>query len=185
MPVPDFSPGEVLTAAAMDSIGLWKIASGPLSGAATNFQGCFTSSFRNYRIEISEVQQTVGWCGFRWLQGSTPIATNYFYALYGRTSGGAAVGDQGAAQTFGALGYAFQSTSGGSMSCSYDIFNPQIAARSLTNGGYSSLNAGGGTYNFYSGGATHDSAGIFDGIQILTTGSGSQTGNVRIYGYRD
>jgi hypothetical protein len=184
MPVPDFSPGEVLTAAAMDSIGLWKVASGPLSGASTNFVGCFTSNYRNYRIEVTDVTQTVGWCAFRFLQGTTAIVANYYFALPGRTSAGVNVGDQGGAVSFIGAGYVYQSTAIGSMSCSYDIFSPQQTKTTFTTGGYSSLNSG-VAYNFYSGGAAYDGSAVFDGIQILTTGSGSQAGNVRIYGYRD
>lgn len=56
MPVPDFSPGEVLTAAAMDSIGLWKVASASAtSGANIILDGVFTSNYKNYRIVVSDV----------------------------------------------------------------------------------------------------------------------------------
>ena len=55
MPVPDFSPGEVLTAAAMDSIGLWlvktvTIGSGVASVPVTD---AFSSTYDNYLITMS------------------------------------------------------------------------------------------------------------------------------------
>ena len=79
MPVPDFSPGEVLTAAAMDSIGLWKVASGTLSGTATNFVGCFTSDYTNYRIVVDGITfNTTGDVYIQFLNNTTPNATaNY------------------------------------------------------------------------------------------------------------
>jgi hypothetical protein len=54
MPVPDFSPGEVLTASAMDSIGLWQIASTSFtSSPGVEVQNCFSSSYRNYKVLIN------------------------------------------------------------------------------------------------------------------------------------
>jgi hypothetical protein len=55
MPVPDFSPGEVLTAAAMDSIGLWLVKSQTIgtSVASVTVSDVFSSTYDNYRIIIS------------------------------------------------------------------------------------------------------------------------------------
>jgi hypothetical protein len=185
MPVPDFSPGEVLTAAAMDSIGLWLVDSGPLSGAATNFEGCFTSKYRNYRIEVSDVTQTVGYCAFRFLQGSTAVtASNYVFSFTGRTSAGVTAFDQSNSISYGVIGFVVQSTADGALSGSYDIFSPQQAKITYTVGSHFTLNAG-VSFNFYAGGSAYNGNDVFDGIQFLTTGSGSQAGNVRIYGYRD
>jgi len=55
MPVPDFSPGEVLTAAAMDSIGLWlvktqTVGSGVSSVTVTD---AFSATYDNYLIAVS------------------------------------------------------------------------------------------------------------------------------------
>jgi hypothetical protein len=53
MPVPDFSPGEVLTAAAMDSIGLWLVTSTTTTGATQEFNNVFTSKYKNYKIVVT------------------------------------------------------------------------------------------------------------------------------------
>ena len=172
------------TAFANTAGGLVYITGGALSGTATNFAGCFTSTYRNYRIEVTDLTQLVGWCAFRFLQGGTAIGANYYYSLSGRTSSNAIVGDSGAGVTFIGAGYVYQSTATGSMSCSYDIFSPQQAKVTFTTGGYSTMNSG-TSYNFYTGGAAYDGSAVFDGIQVLTTGAGSMDGNVRIYGYRD
>jgi hypothetical protein len=51
MPVPDFSPGEVLTAAAMDSIGLWLVTTATVSAQTSlTVDNCFSSDYKNYRI---------------------------------------------------------------------------------------------------------------------------------------
>ena len=55
MPVPDFSPGEVLTAAAMDSIGLWLISTTTVGTgvASVPVSNCFSANYNNYRIVIN------------------------------------------------------------------------------------------------------------------------------------
>jgi hypothetical protein len=53
MPVPDFSPGEVLTAAAMDSIGLWLVktqAVGSTAVPSVTVTGAFSSDYDNYLV---------------------------------------------------------------------------------------------------------------------------------------
>jgi hypothetical protein len=52
MPVPDFSPGEVLTAAAMDSIGLWLVKTQTVGTAVSSVTvtGAFSSAYTNYKI---------------------------------------------------------------------------------------------------------------------------------------
>jgi hypothetical protein len=91
MPVPDFSPGEVLTAAAMDSIGLWKITPTSVSGTGaslsgsnvvvtsggSNFtvNGAFNSNFRNYKVLISDFRVS---------------AASYIYVALGTSNTGTA-----------------------------------------------------------------------------------------------
>jgi hypothetical protein len=55
MPVPDFSPGEVLTAAAMDSIGLWLVKTVTIGAGVTSVPvtGAFSADYQNYRIIIT------------------------------------------------------------------------------------------------------------------------------------
>jgi hypothetical protein len=55
MPVPDFAVGEVLTAAAMDSIGLWLVKTQTIgtSVSSVTVTGAFSADYDNYRIIIS------------------------------------------------------------------------------------------------------------------------------------
>lgn len=51
MPVPNFSPGEVLTASAMDSIGLWLIRTTTWSSQTSiNVDTVFSDNYKNYYI---------------------------------------------------------------------------------------------------------------------------------------
>jgi hypothetical protein len=57
MPVPDFAPGEILTAAAMDAIGLWRITTCTVSSvggtAATASNGVITIGTGNTSVTVS------------------------------------------------------------------------------------------------------------------------------------
>jgi hypothetical protein len=54
MPVPDFLPGEILTAGAMDAIGMWQVASTSFTNSpGVEVQNCFSSSYRNYKVLIN------------------------------------------------------------------------------------------------------------------------------------
>ena len=55
MPVPDFSPGQVLTASAMDSIGLWLVKSQTIGTGVSSVtvSDAFTSDYDNYLITVS------------------------------------------------------------------------------------------------------------------------------------
>jgi hypothetical protein len=82
MPVPDFSPGEILTAGAMDSIGLWKVASGTLSltTSYSNVTGVFSGDYKNYRVLLNiTARSTSNRFDMRYLVGTTPVTTNGYY----------------------------------------------------------------------------------------------------------
>jgi hypothetical protein len=73
MPVPDFSPGEVLTAAAMDSIGLWLVKTQAVTGgnAATVVTGAFSADFDAYKIIVSNGACSAANIGILLTLGST------------------------------------------------------------------------------------------------------------------
>ena len=167
---------------AVGNSGLVYITGGALSSTATDFVGCFTSAYDNYRIEMTQLNATVGWFSARMLSGTTPLTSNYYIGLPGRTSGGTVVGDSSANANMAYLAYAYQS--GGATVCSYDIMTPQKATNTFFQGQYSSLNSSGGTYNFYSGGVAVDNSTAYDGLRILHSGGVTIAGNIRIYGYR-
>ena len=185
MPVPDFSPGEVLTAAAMDSIGLWKVASGPLSSTATNFVGCFTDDYRNYRIVIDSVEMSgSGDLYFRTLNGSTPFTgASYEWSYLGLTTSSTAANSAAGSQTLAYTGLEIGGATGIVFaSLSFDIYGPKLAQRKFVTSQAMGLRSG-----FYYGRtgmtAVNDTI-AYDGIQFLTNTAVTMAGNVTIYGYR-
>jgi hypothetical protein len=93
MPVPNFSPGEVLTAGAMDSIGSWLITtySIPSSPAVNAFTipNCFSSDYDNYRIVLDTTFST---SGQRVLLRPTSVTTNYAGTFIFMSNGSASIG---------------------------------------------------------------------------------------------
>jgi hypothetical protein len=178
MPVPDFSPGEVLTAAAMDSIGLWlvktqTVGTGVSSVVITN---AFSADYANYRIT--------------WTGGTLSATTNVRMVL-----GAAATGYY--SQTI----YAAYSVSGGALanipdnnavrwnyvgtgntnfaSVRMDLYNPQATTRTLMSTQYADGASGGVGNGFL------DNATSYTDF-TLSPGSGTMTGGtIRVYGYRN
>jgi hypothetical protein len=67
MPVPDFSPGEVLTAAAMDSIGLWLVKTQTVGAGVSSVTvtDAFSADYDNYLIYMSSTGSTATTSGVR------------------------------------------------------------------------------------------------------------------------
>jgi len=101
MPVPDFSPGEVLTASAMDSISGWLVKTQTIGTgvASVTVTGAFSADYDNYKIVISggvtgspgsvtfQLNNSTGATyGFFGSFGSYGTATLNAYATVGLTS---------------------------------------------------------------------------------------------------
>jgi hypothetical protein len=185
MPVPDFAVGEVLTASAMDSIGLWKVTSGSLSGTSTNFAGCFTSDYENYRIVVSGLALSgSGDIYVKYLvTGTTPTtASSYFWALRGLTSGASSADNTGSAQALAYTGWS-QGASGGAGSLAMDVTTPFLSTQETV----VTCSAASYATNYVSrsGMFAFDALTSMTGIQFLTnTAATFSTGQVEIYGYR-
>jgi hypothetical protein len=185
-----FTSGQILTAAQMTTlqtnIGLTYITGGALSGTTTNFAGCFTATYENYRIVVSKFNGIGGFVGFRMLTGTTPFTSSVYHnALVGAnslTSTTASIDKS--ITTMGYFGYNFGNYTNGGFGCSYDMINPFGSGRSFFNGGYSSWYDVTPLMNVGSGGGGVDSTSSYDGLQILNSNGGTLVGNVSIYGYR-
>jgi hypothetical protein len=185
MPVPDFSPGEVLTAAAMDSIGLWRVGGGALSGSATNFQGVFTSNYTNYLITLDNLQLSgTADLGIRMLSGATPIfTTDYFYAFTGLNTSGVAANQNGASQTLAFIGFSQSGANNIPIGSSrIEVFSPALAARTFFK--CASIAYPGSDTATRDGAIRHNITTSYDGIQFLPNAGVTMGGNVSIYGYR-
>ena len=172
---PDFTTGQVLTAAQMNAVGLWLVKSqtigtGVSSVTVTN---AFSADYDNYKIMLSggslSVDQVIG------LQlGST--SSNYqgslIYLNYGGASPAIATTTTGANFTFAGLGYST------GLYMNVELDSPFLSANTLLRSVWSS----------------RVEAGSYGGVLINTTSYSSFTvipaagtmtgGTIKIYGYR-
>jgi hypothetical protein len=180
MPVPDFSPGQVLTAAAMDSIGLWLVGSGSLSltTSATNVTGVFSSDYKNYRVLLNiTARSTNNRFDMRYIAGTTPTSANYYQA---------GIGSDWA--TNATLYYQrsnndnqyFFDTSSVRASYAFDVFSPQTSNPTYHHGQTIATNSG---FSYAFGGVQTGNL-AFTGFQLFTS-TGTATVEYQVFGYRD
>jgi hypothetical protein len=176
MPVPDFAPGEVLTAAAMDSIGLWLVKTQTVgTGVSTvTVSDVFSANYDNYRIIISG--GTASSAGNNCLFQFGGITTNVYsaagyFVTYGTATVSAYAPAAGATWLVGFWGQ-------DSTSISMDVINPQKAKHK----GMNTLSSMQFNYSFTGQCASTTVATGF----TLTPAAGTITGQtIRVYGYRN
>jgi hypothetical protein len=179
MPVPDFSPGEVLTAAAMDSIGLWLIDSGSFTTATSvELDGVFTSDYLRYKLIFDEDDSNTA--GITQIQfrtaGANNATANYAFQTTGFTTSAFFTRNTGTANqsdimpNVGATGWRWSS----------EIFDPAISANTIVNttGGVST-----GSLPVICNAAFVTTT-IFDGFRIFRS-AGTMTGTYALYGMRN
>jgi len=179
MPVPDFSPGEVLTAAAMDSIGLFLVKTQTVGAgvASVVVPDAFSADYDHYRIIY-----TGGVMSGTNVQISMRLGaaiTQYYYQMIYQTYAAntaplANVPDNNSTQwSFVGAG----TTTFARLSA--DLFNPFSTTRTVINGSYVTALAAG------SGAGVLNDATSYTAFTLLT-GSGTMTGGtIRVYGYRN
>ena len=179
MPVPDFSPGEVLTSAAMDSIGSWLVKSQTVGSgvASVTVTGAFSGDYDNYRIiytggthsAAQDIQcqmgaTTTGYYGARIALFYTSDTFNY-----ARNNNGASWGFVGTGSSVGAY-------------CNFELLNPFTATRTIVNAptiANTSSAAVAGTYNGFL-----DNATSYTAFTLIPTSGTLTGGTIRVYGYR-
>lgn len=189
MAVKTFVASEVLTASDTNTYlansGLVYITSGSLSGSSTNFAGCFTSTYDNYRIVISSASISAnGDIYWRGLVGTTPsTSSDYSFAFNGLLADGTSFNASNPAASVGYIGVSALGGVGGVVvgSASLDVYGPKLSQRTFLTcvgmGYYSGFYGRSGMSHF-------NLTTSFDGIQFTTLGTTTMTGTVTIYGYR-
>jgi hypothetical protein len=178
MPVPDFSPGEVLTAAAMDSIGLWLVKTQTVGAgvASVSVPNAFNNDFVNYRVVYDQVVCTVSDTTLGIRPGgvaTTTYESGGYFVLYN----GSGVGYLNAASS--SFGIAIGITSTVNTSGAFDIYNPNIAARTRAMGMWSG-DAYAGQY-----GGVHTVATAYTSFDFAVFAGTMTGGTIRVYGYRN
>ena len=176
MPVPDFSPGEVLTAAAMDSIGLWLVKSQAVGTGVSSVTvtGAFSADYDSYLITWQSGTMS-GDTALKLQLGS--IVTGYYGTfIYGTTAGGlfVAADNNTSIATYGGGGVSIGAIS------SLVLFNPNKAIRTSISSQYIAYSANFGTYQGVENSTTQHTD------FTLIPFSGTMTGGtIRVYGYRN
>ena len=190
MPVPDFSPGEVLTAAAMDSIGLWRVAETTFTASnSITVDNCFSSSYNNYKIMIQWLQNTSSGGVFLKFKDSVGIVStaSYGYRAAGNFRSGASNLFAGFSNidNLTSTGGIFIGSTGAATRgfTSADIFSPNLAQLKNLQGQYMGTSDGTNTFINLQIGGWQDSNTQMVGLNIAPT-AGTMTGVVTIYGYR-
>jgi hypothetical protein len=191
---PDFTSGQILTAAQMNAIGRWKMTPTSISGtgatidadgtinlvgtSAFTVNGCFTSDFKQYEI-IARLKTAAGGCQLQMQMttGGTPATAADYYFTVGYTSYAGAWAKTANNAVFMQFGNSFNTF--GSL-VTADISYPQQADYTLMT---TNSNGWGGagdeqaiTWNH------HRLATAYDGFK-MTPSSSTLTGELRIYGY--
>jgi hypothetical protein len=175
MPVPDFSPGEVLTAAAMDSIGLWLVKSqtvGPNVGSVA-ITDCFNSNFRNYRVTFEGGTQSGNDLA---MQIQFAATTGHYSSMRYDPWTGTAGTLTAVNQTFAYFGLSGQANQA---SFSMDVYAPNLAEVTK----YSGLFTSNGYFG--TGGGLYFQTTQLTGFTIIFPGFTNTGGIVKVYGYRN
>jgi hypothetical protein len=178
MTYPVFASGDVLNAADMNGVGLWKVASGSLS-SAVNFVGCFSANYTNYKMIVTVDTHSGGAANIvaQPLVGTTPNTTAADYRNAGMEQAYSAspsivVFGNGGSVASWPLG---RLNGDGASAIFYtEIFNPFATQKTFFKSEY--VDSG---YSGRTGGLVTVTT-SYDGIRL--TGP-TMTGNVTIYGY--
>jgi len=190
MPVPDFSPGEILTASAMDSIGLWKVGGATaVYGTTTqlNISNVFTNNYRAYKIVVSSLRYATAntTLSLQLLNAGTPANTaSYDFAFRGLGADGTVRDTNGFGGTsLSDLGCFNTTTNDYQAQVSFEVINPAVAVVTTFINIAASGFAG---YPFTRhGAARHSVATAYDGIRLFPSAGGSFGAEVVVYGFRN
>ena len=176
MPVPDFSPGEVLTAAAMDSIGLWLVKTQTVGTAVSSVtvNDAFSANYDAYKVVWSGgFGSNATGLALR-VGGST---ANYSHVLFWTTIGTNVANVDANANTSQCNYLGSTTTTSGTLSC--DIINPFISTlhTTFTGGSYIANDFGMAV-------GRHNVAQSNTSLTVLSLSGTMTGGTIRVYGYR-
>jgi hypothetical protein len=197
MPVPDFSPGEVLTAAAMDQIGFWKMGgitasfTGGTAGSVSNgtvtigsantvieISNAFSANFRNYKImmSVNSISAANDEFAFRFGSANSNYAYTRIIAAFDSTGPS---NTSTTAQAQGAFALGFQSEG---VDATIDVFRPQLAQwTTYTSQTIARNTTSNAQLRLYTG--VHAEATAYTSFSIRTISGSFTGGTISVYGY--
>ena len=181
---PTFSSGAVLTAAQMNSVGMWLVAGGTVtSGSSFDVNSCFTSDYDSYKIVLSNIRIAAGngSIQIRLMNGATPISAGYFYGIT-RVDVGAGTSSvvAGNGLTLWDAGAVAATTS---TMASFEIHGPNSAQQKSYNG-QGTDGRGASSYAGISFAGVCSSTTACSGLRVLTATSTFTNCRYNIYGMR-
>jgi len=162
--------------------GLVYITQASATTQVTSIATCFTSTYTNYRIVIAGIaaQNASTPLSFRFSAGGVDnFATNYKWSSWYTTSVGTNGMASGNTSTEFQLGY--MSSSNGNNSTVIDVIQPQVSTR--TNITWQRNEYDGGSWVTRTGGGMKDAVEQYNGFTVFA-GTGTFTGTITVYGYR-
>lgn len=184
MPVPVFTSGEVLTAANMNAVGLWKIASVSVGTSSTfSISNCFTTDYNHFLITFENLKCNTGtsFVLFQLVASGSPSTTGYYDSRIDVPISGTvtAAGQSNGASGNSAVVIDATNPSGGTI----DFFNPANAVNTTYRGGGIDVRTVGAPYR--AGGGFHNVASAYSGITFsILSGNNFSSGMATVYGYR-
>jgi hypothetical protein len=175
---PTFSAGAILTAAQMNAVGVWEVASQSVatsgSPSEVSISDCFSADYDAYRIIVTGGSASAGM--FLRLQlGAT--ATGYYTAYNGVTysTGAASLSADNNAANFSAVGIA--TTTSINLDCT--LINPFLTEHTYISGAHADGSVG-RTYAGYLNNSTS-----YTGFKVICSTGSLSTGTIRVYGIRN
>ena len=176
---PDFSPGQVLTAAHMDAVGLWLVKSQTIGTGVSSVTvtDAFSADYDNYRIIVSGgASNTALALGLQ--LGTSLTGSGYYSGVVGTNyTGGTSSGTDNNNTTWTIAGSAMPD----GLALDVDLFGPFLTQKTGVsfNSRVDYRTNGAGTM----GNGFHNSATSYTGFALIVSGT-MTGGTITVYGYR-
>ena len=194
MPVPDFAPGEILTAAAMDAVGLWRVTTCTVSSvggtAATASNGVITVGTNNTSVTVSNAFSSdydnykivyTGGVGSVNIDLTIQLGsanTNYSYALFYIVPPSATISQLSSSSAANWLYGGGMTTNGGGLDM--DVYGPNLAKYTYMRNTYLRDDVIGAN-----GTGAQKSTTQFTSFTLAPFSGNISGGKIRVYGYRN
>jgi len=177
---PDFTTGQVLTAAQMNAVGLWLIKEQTIGSAVSSVTvtDAFSTDFDAYKVIVTGGVGSTGVLLYAQLGASTTAYVwSLAYMTFGTSTVAGGTSAAGGGPNFANAGYATTNA----LDMNIELVNPSLAKYTFIQG--QSWNWASGSAIGYSG--AHRVATAYTDL-VIGIGAGTMTGGtIRVYGYRN
>lgn len=175
---PDFTSGQILTAAQMSAVGMWLISTTSFTSDSPLITGVFSADYEHYLAVLRCTSSTTGqYTNCQLISGSTPKTTNYGRSgLVSTTGGGLASDSAGTLQD----GWRICGQSSTGIYATMHFYRPFSTAETgfTVEASYAA--------NYYALGGNQTESYSATGFKILASGNAATyTGTVSVYGYNN